>query len=303
MPDHLLTDRVIVITGAGSGLGAAYARDCARHGATVVVADTDTTAAGAVAGELTALGWSAVSRPVDVSDPVQAEQLIAGCVSEFGRIDGLVNNAGVEATGLAWEVSSVAARRMVEVNLLGTIYCGTSAMRRMVPRGHGTIVNITSGAHQGLRRMAAYGATKGAIASLTHCWGLDLLGTGVRCNAVSPLAATHMSRSNLEADGYRGRELDDRYAQFPTAAENAPLVTLLLSDETPDFHGQILRYDAGGITLVSHPALVGTTVPVRPVGTVEGMRMAVGALRGQLLKLGPKRLSDDSRFTVGQRDL
>ena len=164
----LLDDRTVVITGAGRGLGEAYARAAAAEGATVVVNDVEGDLADAVARDIVAGGGRAVAHPADVSDWAAAEGLIARCVEEFGRIDALVNNAGEFALALPQEQGAEDARRLLDVNVYGTIACGTAALRRMVEQGSGVVLNVTSGEQMGNTATGVYGATKAAVATLTY---------------------------------------------------------------------------------------------------------------------------------------
>jgi NAD(P)-dependent dehydrogenase (short-subunit alcohol dehydrogenase family) len=138
----------------------------------------------------------------------------------------------------------------VEVNLLGTAFCSVHAVRRMRAQGHGSIVNVTSGSQAGWSLMGAYGASKGGIASLTYCWALDLVGTGVRVNAISPVGETRL-REHFAA------YLGDAYRPKPGVdpATNAPVVAFLLSDASATIHGQVVRIDGGELSLVTHPSV------------------------------------------------
>src|SRR5439155_4055963 len=122
-----------------------------------------------------------------------AEELIERCVHEFGAIDGLVNNAGCFALSLPQEQRQQDVRRLVDVNLVGTIACGVHALRHMIGRRRGAVVNATSAEQMGKTSSAVYGATKAAVAALTYSWSVDVREHGVRVNAVSPNAHTRMA--------------------------------------------------------------------------------------------------------------
>jgi NAD(P)-dependent dehydrogenase (short-subunit alcohol dehydrogenase family) len=242
MTRELLAGKVIAMTGSGRGLGRAYAVHAAGAGAAVVVNDIDPDAAQGVVDEITAQGGQAVACAGSVTDPDKAEELIETCTSRFGRFDGLVNNAGVLYEAPAWETSSQQARTMVEVNLLGSIFCGHAAIAALRARGgSGSIVNVTSGTHLGQPGLAVYGATKGAIASLTYGWALDVASTDIRVNAVSPLAITQMKLPPYE--GHAAPE------------DIAAVVTYLLSDASAGITGQIVRRARQQLGLIRHPAI------------------------------------------------
>ena len=249
-----LEGKAVVVTGAGRGIGRAYALLAAREGAAVVVNDIDAEVADEVAAEIRVTGARVVAAAGDVSTWGAAESIIDRCVDEFGAIHGLVNNAGVFAMADGWELEEAHVRDLVATNVLGVAACGTFAMRRMVQQSFGSIVNIVSGAHFGIPHMSVYGATKGAVASFTYGWSLDLEGTGVRVNAVSPLARTRMSASTAEFYQRHGLGVIDSEGS-PDPEINAPVVVYLLSDAAADLTGQIVRIERDQLAIVAHPAV------------------------------------------------
>jgi NAD(P)-dependent dehydrogenase (short-subunit alcohol dehydrogenase family) len=249
MPEQLLTGQGVVITGAGRGLGRAFALAVAREGAGVVVNDVDVEEAEKVVAEIEAAGGRAVASGASVADWDQAGGLIETCVREFGAIDGLVNNAvAYMHYGPPWEVGGDAIRTMVEVAVMGTLFCGTHAMREMVPRGKGNIVNVTSRTHIGVGGMSTYVATKGAVASATYAWALDLLEKGIRVNGLAPGAWT------------RGHELAGAHADFAKRNQRppelvAPALVYLLSHLSRPLTGQIVAMLGGRLGLMAHPRM------------------------------------------------
>jgi len=240
----MLDDQSIIITGAGRGLGRAYALAVAAAGANTVLNDLDPDCLEEVAEEIRKAGGSTVTVQGSVSDWDAAGRLVETAREQFGAIDGLVNNAGLfRAVDAPDEIESE-LRKLVEVNILGAFFVGTHAMRAMRDQGHGVIVNASSGAHLGIAQQGIYGATKGALTSATYSWALDMKPHGVRVNAISPLALTRM------ADNYALPGLDR--AAMPRPEEIAPMVVFLLSKEA-DFTGQVLRLDGKTINLLSQP--------------------------------------------------
>jgi len=244
----LMQDRAVVVTGAGRGLGEAFATHLAQAGAAVVVNDVDAEMAERTAANIRAHGGRAVSSGHSVADPAQAQAVIDLCVEEFGAIDGLVNNAGLNYEALPWEEDADHVRELVEVNVLGVMYTGIAAVRAMVERGRGgSIVNISSGASLGQRKLGVYAASKGAVASLTYSWALDLEDAGIRVNAVCPLAHTRMvwkserSLRNCPPDR--------------TPSRIAPVVLFLLSDEADGITGQLVRCNGPQLHIVGQPYL------------------------------------------------
>lgn len=270
-----LNGKAVVITGAGQGIGAAYARYFAAEGARVVVNDIDAELAGDVVRSIRGAGGSALARVADISAWGEAQALVEFCVQEFGSLDGLVNNAAIYYLSSPLEETEEHFRRIVEVNLLGAAWCGIHALRQMLKQGHGSLVNGTSGAQAGLPGGAAYGATKGALASMTYAWALDVQDQrrdgGVRVNAIAPMASTRMSQTTAEYRHKAGYEPRDR--RFIDPVQNAPLVCYLLSDYARGINGQVVRVQGGEINLMTRPAILLPSVN-RAQWTVEEIRDA-----------------------------
>ena len=240
----VLDRKAVIVTGAGQGLGRAYALDAALEGASVVVNDIDAAAAENVAAEISDAGGRAVPVVGSVADWDRAGDLVAVCLKEYGAVDGLVNNAGVLNLTLPWDESEMSIRRVVEANLLGGLFVGTHAVRAMMDQGSGSIVNITSSAQLGLSTMGTYGATKGALASLTYSWSVDLGGYFIRVNAYAPVARTAMADMSpvLPPD-------------IPDPADNAAIVTYLLSDLSDGITGQVIQRRGNRLVVLAHPHL------------------------------------------------
>jgi len=266
-----LEDHAIVVTGAGRGVGAACAAELARLGARVVVNDVDPQAAGRTADGIAAAGGRAVAHAGDVSVRADAAALVARCLDEFGRIDGLLNNAALMAVGDLVEYDDQLFRRLLDVNVLGVANCAAEAVVPMLRQGSGSILNVTSGAHLGLPHMSLYAATKGAVASFTYAWAAETRGTGVRVNALSPFALGHMTR--LTDDYLIAKGHADAPFAAPPPESNAPVVAFLLSDRARDVHGQVVRIDGTRLSLMSHPAVM-TPVLDRPVWTHDDVDRA-----------------------------
>jgi NAD(P)-dependent dehydrogenase (short-subunit alcohol dehydrogenase family) len=200
-----LAGKVAVITGGARGIGAETARLFAREGAAVVIGDVLETEGQAMAAEVVAAGGRAAFHRADVSDPAQADALIAAAIEGFGRLDVLVNNAGVllgAHVPLA-EFDRAAWRRVLEVNLNGTFYCSQAAAPYL-PEG-GVVLCVASGAGvRGSSSSLAYGASKAGIQGLAYTLDAQLRPRGVRVNVICPgNLVTEMKLGVIRAEAER----------------------------------------------------------------------------------------------------
>jgi NAD(P)-dependent dehydrogenase (short-subunit alcohol dehydrogenase family) len=252
----VLDGKAVVITGAGSGLGEAYAVHATSLGAAVVVNDIDAAAAVRTVARIAAAGGRAIAVPGDVSDWALGEALVDACCAAFGKISGIVNNAGLLKPATMADASEQDFRAILGVNVMGTAACAKAAARRMLESGEGgSIVNVTSGSHAGDVGLGAYAATKGAIASLTYSWAMELRGTKVRMNALSPRGLTGMSGQNAGQRDEQQKQRAVAASAIPSAEVNAPVVSWLLSDRSAELNGQIVRISGRTLALMSHPRL------------------------------------------------
>ncbi|MFS8101319.1 SDR family oxidoreductase [Lentzea alba] len=287
----ILDGKAVVITGAGRGLGEAYAMHAALAGASVVVNDNDGDLAERVAEHIRGYGGRAVASNHTVADPSEAAKIVDLCVDEFGRVDGLVNNAGLNYETAPWEDDPETIKHVVEVNLLGVIYVGIAAMRAMRGFGGGSIINVSSGASLGQRKLATYSATKGAVASLSYSWALDLESEGIRVNSVCPVAHTRMvwkSERSLRAIPA------DR-----TPGKVAPLVLFLLSDRAEGITGQVIRCNGRQLHIVGQPYFKQPILESDNWDTASVERAFTGVLQAHLEPYGlEKRMPPRLRALV-----
>ena len=287
----ILDGKAVVITGAGRGLGEAYAMHAALAGASVVVNDNDGDLAERVAEHIREFGGNAVASNHTVADPSEAAKIVDLCLDEFGRVDGLVNNAGLNYETAPWEDDPETIKHVVEVNVLGVIYTGIAAMRAMRACGGGSIINISSGASFGQRKLATYSATKGAVASLSYSWALDLEAEGIRVNAVCPVAHTRMvwkSERSLRAIPA------DR-----TPGKVAPLVLFLLSDRAEGITGQVIRCNGRQLHIVGQPYFKQPILESDNWDTASVERAFTGVLQAHLEPYGlEKRMPPRLRALV-----
>jgi 3-oxoacyl-[acyl-carrier protein] reductase len=182
-----LRGQVVIVTGAAQGIGRGIALVLAEAGARIVIGDVQE-ASGTVRAVETA-GGDAVSMLMDVSRPGDAEALVDLALRTYGRLDALVNNAGIDAPpGNAWDLPDAEWRRTIDVNLSGVFYCSRAALRPMLAARQGAIVNVSSQvARVGRQGMSpAYNASKAGVIGLTVAFSAQVAEKGVRVNAVMP---------------------------------------------------------------------------------------------------------------------
>ncbi|GAB3428858.1 SDR family oxidoreductase [Actinophytocola sediminis] len=259
-----LTGKVAVVTGAGRGLGRAYAAALAARGAAAVANDADAAAAHAAAEEITSAGGRAVGEPGAVGTADVADALVDRAVKEFGRLDVLVTNAGVLRDRVLWKMSDEDFDLVVGVHLRGTFTCVRAAVRRFRDQGDGgRVVVVGSPAGQrGNFGQTNYSAAKAGIVGMVRTWALECAKAGITVNAVLPVAATGMTRTipafaeHVAAWEDRGEPLPAWLRQaegFGTPADAAGLVAFLATDAAAGVTGQAIGIGGDKLSLWSHP--------------------------------------------------
>ena len=242
MADRSLENRVVIVTGAGRGLGLAYALDLAARGASVVVntrprAEGQPASADAVARQIRETGGNAVACALAVEQDGAGDRLLAAALDEFGRIDGLINNAGVPEAMSLHKQSVEQVRGVFDINFFGTLTATLPIYRRMREQGSGRIVMTTSAAGlHGVHGMAAYSASKAAVIGLMRVIALEGASKGVHANAVAPYALTDMTE----------KYVDDETAAAMPAELVAPVVSWLVSAGC-QLNGETLVAGAGKV--------------------------------------------------------
>jgi len=241
----LLAGKVVVVTAAaGTGIGSAVAGRCLAEGAQVVISDRHERRLAAARDELArAHGDRVCSQACDVTDEAQVGALVAAAVARFGRIDVLVNNAGLGGTSSVLEMTDEQWLTVLDVTLTGTFRCTRAALRQMVAQGHGGAV-VNNASVLGWRAQpgqAHYAAAKAGVMALTRCAALDVAQHGIRVNAVAPSLAIHPFLAKVTSEELLA-ELAGREA-FGRAAhpwEVANVIVFLASDYASYLTGEVV---------------------------------------------------------------
>lgn len=267
--------QVVLVSGAGRGIGRGHALLFAERGAHVVVNDVDRDVAQEVVREIVAAGGLATPAAGDVVDDATA--IVHVALDAGGRLDALVNNAGI-----AWDqpfnpASAVAeVERLLRIHTLGTVAL-TAAAWDALAASNGRIVNTTSGAVTGLKHSTAYAAAKGAILGFTRSLALEAADVGIRVNAIMPMARTRMYEL---AGGQVGSDEDLWMQQFFPPEAIAPAGVFLASDAVP-YNGQTI--ETSGYTTACVELVVTPYVSAR---TPEEVRDALAESDGELTVVG-----------------
>lgn len=237
--------KTIIVTGAGSGIGAATARRFATEGGNVVLAGRRREALASTAEGLNA--DKVLAHSTDVSDQPSVEALVAATIDRFGSLDVLVNNAGVATTGLFGKSPVEDWRKIMATNVDGVFYCSRAALPHLL-KSKGSIVNVSSvsgiGGDWGL---SFYNASKGAVTNLTRAMAMELGAKGVRVNAVNPsLTESEMTTDLLEKKDVMAKFAERIPLGRPARPEEiAAVIAFLASDDASFVNGVNLPVDGG----------------------------------------------------------
>jgi NAD(P)-dependent dehydrogenase (short-subunit alcohol dehydrogenase family) len=268
----MLKEKVVVVTGAGRGIGREIALLAAREGARVVVNDLGGSTAGegedrrpadAVVAEIAAAGGTAVANFASIADPAAAASIIDDAVRNFGRIDAVVNNAGILRDRIFHKMSHADWHDVINVHLNGYFFVSRAAAEHFRQQGSGSFVHFSSSSGLiGNVGQSSYSAAKLGVVAMSKSIALDMARYGVRSNCIAPFAWSRLAQTMPEETAAQRQ----RVARFKSMSADkiAPLAVLLCSDAAADVNGQIFCVRKNEVFLFSHPR------PIRSLHRAEG---------------------------------
>jgi len=247
-----LAGRVAIITGAGAGIGRSTALLFAKEGAKVVVADCDSGRGAETVSIIRQDGGEATFIQVDVSKAANVEKMVKTTVGRYGKLDILINNAGIYAQANVMEAAEEEWDRILDVNLKGVFLCSKHCIPEMITGGGGSIVNIGSEAGiVGIKNQVAYNVSKSGVIALTKSMAIDFAVNNIRVNCVcpgtteTPLVKAAVERAPDPAEARRALEEVRPANRLGRPEEIAAGILYLASDESPYATGSILSIDGG----------------------------------------------------------
>lgn len=248
-----LREKVAIVTGGGSGIGRATSLRFAAEGARVVVADINFVAASAVADEAQSAGGQAIPVEVNVADRASVDSLVERTLTEYGRLDILINNAGINRDALFLRLKDGEVKKMSEeqwdaviaVNLKGTFLCSQAAALPMMRQNYGRIVNTSSVAVLGNIGQANYSASKAGVIGLTRTLALELARYNITVNCVAPGATKTQMTAGIPDNLREALIQKIPLRRMAEPEEIASLHLFLASDEAAYITGQVIFCDGG----------------------------------------------------------
>ena len=247
------TGKVAIVTGAANGIGAACARLFAASGAAIALWDIDAAAAQTLAAELASAGARAQGFACNVARSSEVAAALAATVAAFGRVDVLINNAGIFRAAEFLDVAEADWDAVIDVNLKGAFLVGQAVAREMVKTGGGAIVNMSSvNGVMAIPSIASYNASKGGIDQLTRVMALSLADRGIRVNAVAPgTIATELAQRAVLGSAEAAARIMSRtpLRRLGRPDEVAAVCAFLASDAASYMTGEIVYVDGGRLAL------------------------------------------------------
>ena len=253
-PDFSVRGKVVLITGAAGGLGSAFAASLAAEGAKVVAVDIDRVGVTSAADTINRGGGQAIGIGCDITNPADVIRVVDHAISSFGRLDALVNNAGINQVASAIEADFEGWCRVIQINLVGPFLMSRTVAPHMIAQGSGSVVNITSihaSVAPAFHPASAYASSKAGLLGLTRALAVEWGRHSVRVNALAPgFARTEMTRGRLDDPDYVARIIDR--SPIPNIVEIADLLGALhylVSDASRMVTGQTLGIDGGWLAV------------------------------------------------------
>jgi len=244
MEKFILKEKVGIVTGAGSGIGKAIAKKLAQEGCNLVANDINETSLNNVVNEIQSLGYRAIGVKADVANKTEVELLVKTTIQKYGKIDLLVNNAGIYPASPVTELKEEEWNRVIDVNLKGVFICSQEVVKYMIKQKSGAIVNIGSvDGKEPPGGNAHYSAAKAGVMNITKTFALELAKYGIRVNCVAP---GWVATPNILAND-RWKMIINKIpiGRLAKAEEIADGVLFLLSDSSSYITGEILDINGG----------------------------------------------------------
>jgi 3-oxoacyl-[acyl-carrier protein] reductase len=247
---NVLEDCIVLVTGAGQGIGRALASAIAEEGATVIVADINEETATRTAGEIREKGYNAAYAVLDVSSESSCLSVAARLISDYGRLDGLVNDAAIFSTlrvAPFWDITLEEWEQVIRVNLTGVWLTTKTLLPLLRQSSRASVVNFASGTvWNGLANYAHYVASKAGVVGLTRTMGNELGDAGIRVNAVTPgLISTEVPRTTMTSQAMERAVQSQALKKLATPTDIAGPVIFLLSSASGFMTGQSVNVDGG----------------------------------------------------------
>ncbi len=246
-----LTNKVVLVSGAGSGIGKASAVRIAAEGGSVFCIDLNAEAVEATAGEIAANGGEATARVCDVSDEASVQKTVQACVERYSRLDGLVNMAGILRFDDTQELQTAHWQKVIDVNLTGTMFLCRSVLPHLVET-QGSIVNAAStAALSGLPSGLAYSASKGGVLAMTRSIAVEYAKRGVRANCICPGDINTGMTDSISFPETMDFDLMPRIMSLTGAKAPevvAGVIVMLVSEDGVHITGEDIRVDGGTLS-------------------------------------------------------